>query len=195
MKTDMPRFNHHILEPSVFFYDYGDIEVKYTDENGNWSDWELASFGGHFDFIHEGDYSIQARIWINRDLAGRTNYWIYSHVIVLSTIDEIPPEIPENFSYSFVDGHPHFTWNTNTEWGMKDYKIFKKHEGDSDYTEVAILPPSSTEWVDYNVTLAGIGNKTKYLFKIMADDINSNYSSCSEPLIVTGGGILKKILL
>lgn len=178
--------NYRVLRPSSWYLVIGDYEVRITNEDGTWGDWDKGR-SGEFKKTKAQSYDFQARVWIISDFSGRRDYWIYSNILTIHVFDNYSPDIPTNLSASWSNDHPLITWSENEEYDMDTYKIQKMVVGETLWGTAAIVSKTITQWVDNNVSPAGKFDPTYTIkYRIRANDINGNSSDYTADASVTG---------
>jgi hypothetical protein len=99
--------------------------------------------------------------------------------------DVVAPSLPSNLGISgIINHHPRFTWDTNTEADLKEYKVYRKVEGyDADF--VLIATTTNTYYIDQtNFSDPKFGGNVYY--RVKAVDYCNNFSGYSNTVNAKG---------
>lgn len=180
-----------ILDPSFYYYDIADFEVRLHYPNGITTDWVKLGKSGCFELIIAGNYWIQARVKVKHDLGGQGNYYLYSYAIDVSMLDLTPTDIPANFQViDNLNENPILSWNSNQEKDIDSYLVNKEvtisgeKESTSFYTK-------SSQFLDSNFLSNYKSGIDKVEYWIQAKDINNNLSGETIHHEITGTSLIQ----
>lgn len=175
-------------------YNHEGWGARFKDPAGNWSEWsELSSPQGVHSCLRSGTWEAQGRVWVNSDVWGGHNYWMYTNfTLYFYVVDNNAPAIPQNLSVTSYNGHPKLQWNTNTESDLEKYVIYKKESEEAGYQYCG--ETTSTSFADGTESTQGSCPCHLAYYKIKAVDSNANASNFSSvvSIQVEGAGMEKK---
>lgn len=185
------NFCYRILDPSPYYYDLGDFEVRLHKPNGETTNWLKKGKTGCFELIYSGNYWIQARVKVNGDLGGQNNYYLYSYQIHFTILDNNSPAVPANFNVvGNLNQYPSLYWNVNTERDIDGYVVEKELningsiENFSTFTKNSFFI-DSTFFANYKTGL------DRVVYWVKAKDVNNNLSNESNHYEISGSSLIQ----
>lgn len=163
-------------------YNVSNWGARFQDPDGNWSGWsQLSSSQGQHHCLKAGTWHAQGRVWVNYDIWGNSNYWMYtSFTLYFYVVDNNAPAIPQNFQVTQNgNNNQYLTWSGNSEEDFSYYEIWKKggNEGGDWQLKATTSNTYYTDNSETVVTGPAQANEGKAYYKIKAVDINNNKSA------------------
>lgn len=163
-------------------YSIDEYGANFKDPNGNWSDWSYNSTPqGLFRCLKAGTWEVKGRVHVVSDIYGYRDYYKEtSFTLTFTVVDNNAPAAPSNLQLTAggtFNNKPVLTWNSNSEYDLKNYRIYRK-VGTGSWSQIATT--TGTTYTDNEVTinLYGAAGQDAY-YKIKAEDINNNVSDYS----------------